>query len=227
MNILAIDQSTEHCTAAITTANPSPFRVDWDSGFMRNQDVFQHLSKLFRMSSLEPETLDLMAVGTGPGSFAGIRTAISAVNGLAIPYNKNIIGISAGTAIAYDILRSGTDKPVIIVGDARRERLWHTRFTSNDDILTKVPEYGLIEKGNFPELLDQDIIIATPDWHRLETYLLEIIPVGVNIILEQRVPDAVTIAGLAEKIYSLSPNITKQPVLPIYMHPPVATAAKQ
>ena len=59
-----------------------------------------------------------IVVGTGPGSFAGIRSAIAFAQGYSIATGCEVLGLPSACAFA----REGED--VAVVGDARRGLFW-------------------------------------------------------------------------------------------------------
>ena len=76
------------------------------------------------------EALDLdgvarIVVGTGPGSFAGIRAALAFAQGFALGRKCEVLGLPSPCAIAA---QCGGKGPLAVVGDARRGKLWVALF---------------------------------------------------------------------------------------------------
>jgi tRNA threonylcarbamoyladenosine biosynthesis protein TsaB len=213
--ILAISQSTAHCSCAILRNNKLMAQKEWDSKMINNHEVFKAIPALFSDAAISINDITSFAVDIGPGSFAGIRTAISTINGMALPDKQKVTGISCGEAIACEILKNNPDKTIVVVGDARRQSLWYAEFILKNDTLTTSQDYSLTTKDEFPTLIKKETIIATPDWHRLEEYLTTTTPKNSTLISQQSFPTAETIAFLAISNHA-------RPALPLYMHPPVA-----
>jgi tRNA threonylcarbamoyl adenosine modification protein YeaZ len=73
--------------------------------------------------------LGQLAVGLGPGSFSGIRSGLAAVQGLSLPHEIPLLGVSSAAALAFAWLsRPDAAAAVSVTGDARRGRLWRARF---------------------------------------------------------------------------------------------------
>ena len=66
--------------------------------------------------------LDEIVVGTGPGSFAGIRAALSFAQGYAIGAGCGVRGLPSVCALAPET------GPLAVVGDARRGMMWVALF---------------------------------------------------------------------------------------------------
>lgn len=69
-----------------------------------------------------------VAVGTGPGTFTGIRIGIATANGLALSTGVELTGISTLEALSLP-LRNGTD-PVLPVLDARRGEVFAALYAA-------------------------------------------------------------------------------------------------
>ncbi len=94
--ILALDTSTAACTAAL---------FDEDAVCLGSRDEIIGRGHAERLAPMLHELLagrraQSILVGTGPGSFTGIRVGIAAAQGLAIGWNANISGMSSLGLIA-------------------------------------------------------------------------------------------------------------------------------
>jgi tRNA threonylcarbamoyladenosine biosynthesis protein TsaB len=80
--------------------------------------VLEDVDELLRDAGLEPESLDAIAVGTGPGSFTGLRMGLAAARALAFALDVPVAGVST-----LDALAAGAPgaQPVI---DARRREIF-------------------------------------------------------------------------------------------------------
>lgn len=84
------------------------------------------------LAALKPDlrTVDLIAVGVGPGSFTGIRVAIAAAKGLALPGGQPVKAAGSFDALA------GTVAPAMpadcarmcVLGDARRGEIYYALY---------------------------------------------------------------------------------------------------
>ncbi len=164
--------------------------------------------------------VDLYAVGLGPGNFTGLRIALSAVRALALPAQTDVIGVSSAEAVAARIQdeQSPTGR-IVVVGDARRHRLWMGSFDTSQSPLRIEEAFSLIPIDEFANHLRQGDTVVSPDWDRLEAELRGIIPAEVTLIEAPQLPAAVDVARLAR--HRKVAGIASDPLEPIYMHPPV------
>jgi tRNA threonylcarbamoyladenosine biosynthesis protein TsaB len=80
------------------------------------REVLAAADELVRSAGLEPDAIDALVVGTGPGSFTGVRMGLATARGLALALGVPAAGVS--TLHAYD-----GGQPVI---DARRGEVFTT-----------------------------------------------------------------------------------------------------
>jgi tRNA threonylcarbamoyladenosine biosynthesis protein TsaB len=66
----------------------------------RAASVLADADELLRSAGLGPDDLDALVVGTGPGSFTGIRIALAAARGLALALGIPVAGVSTLAALA-------------------------------------------------------------------------------------------------------------------------------
>ena len=90
-NILAIDTSTDTCSVSIGKEN-EVFSFHENIPRQHTEKLFSIIADLLEESKLSYEELDAVAVGTGPGSYTGIRLSCAVAQG--ILFSQSIKGIS-------------------------------------------------------------------------------------------------------------------------------------
>jgi len=101
--ILAFDTSTAACTAALFDgAGTCVARRDEIIGRGHSERLVPMLAEL--MNGRKAERI---LVGTGPGSFTGIRVGIAAAHGLAIGWDAELFGLSSLALLAAGAAAEG------------------------------------------------------------------------------------------------------------------------
>jgi len=84
--------------------------------------VLADADRLLREAGLSAADLDLLVVGTGPGSFTGIRVGLAAARGLALALGVPVAGVST-----LDALAAGAPTNALPVLDAQRREVFTLR----------------------------------------------------------------------------------------------------
>lgn len=113
MVLLTLDRALSIATAAIWQDDQCLWTYSWQNAIRQSHWV----SQLTNQSPIDLSTIDACCVGTGPGSFSGIRGAIAFAQGLTLPKSKSLLGVSTIAALSHRLNTT-------IVGDARRGMLW-------------------------------------------------------------------------------------------------------
>jgi len=196
MTVLAIDTSTSHGSVALLDGG----RVLLDEACISDRNHGCALVPLIeRARDLVPRA-DCIAVGLGPGSYAGIRIAIATAMGLAMATGARLVGIPSVAAWECDADHH------IAIGDARRDTFYFTKvergICTDGPLLTDAA--GLLAR-----------IVALPDWVVLAAEPLALVPHAAVAR-----PSALTLARLAaegrgifaegdlEPLYLREPHIT-------------------
>ena len=82
----------------------------------RAATVLADADELLRAAGLRPDALDRLVVGTGPGSFTGVRIGLAAARGLALALDLPVAGVST-----LDALAAGAPGAVPVIDARRRE----------------------------------------------------------------------------------------------------------
>ena len=95
MLILAFDTATNAATSALVRdGEVLGERVS------RAVQVLADADELLRAAGLAPRDLDALVVGTGPGSFTGVRIGVATARGLALALGIPVAGVSTLDALA-------------------------------------------------------------------------------------------------------------------------------
>lgn len=114
------------------------------------------------------EDLDLdgvgrIVVGTGPGSFAGVRSAIAFAQGFAIGRKCDVLGLPSPCAAAAQTFAERGPCRLAVVGDARCGKLWVALF----DGFSPVGDVGQVDADKVADGVPDGFLVATADLPRI------------------------------------------------------------
>ena len=111
MLVLAFDTATDRATSALVDdGEVLGERVSRASTLLEDVDA------LLRQAGAHPRDVGALAVGTGPGSFTGIRIGLAAARGMALA-----LGVPAAGVSTLDALAAGAPGSTPVIDAKRRE----------------------------------------------------------------------------------------------------------
>lgn len=122
MKILAIDSSGLVATVALVEDNNLIAEYTIHHKKTHSQTLMPMLEEVKRMVELELDTIDAIAVASGPGSFTGLRIGAATAKGLAMGLNKPIIEVPTLEGMAYQMY--GASAVICPIMDARRNQVY-------------------------------------------------------------------------------------------------------
>lgn len=123
MKILAIDTSTEFCSAAVLHGGTLASRCE-RAGQRHSALLLPMIEALLAETGLSLAQLDGIAFGAGPGSFTGLRIACGVAQGLALGADVPVVPVGTLVALAH----SSKAPRVLACLDARMGEIYHAAY---------------------------------------------------------------------------------------------------
>lgn len=155
------------------------------------------------VETLDLEGVERIVVGTGPGSFAGIRSALAFAQGYALGKKCEVLGLPSACALAGE-------GRLAVVGDARQGKTWIALF----DGYRLEKDVFQVNQEELRESVPATYKVVTPDAKRLDGFLREMFG---ERYLGGRGPTSEGLRRFAEA----NPSVLKSEPLPIYLNPAV------
>lgn len=187
MNVLAIECSCRQGSIAILQGGALVKLWKFESPRGRGTELFTHLEFALR----ECGRLELVVVGTGPGSYNGLRTSIAAAWGAARARGARLAGVPS--LLGYDA------PEYFVTGDARANQ-WFLAHVSDGKFLSPTALYSPQEARGF--LRPGIPVFSTSDLEGLPDAIVA--PPGAEILARRDLSE-----GLPTPDYLKPPHITK------------------
>ena len=129
MLILGIDTATPWGAMALGDENEIYFEISLKSGKGGGEYLLSILNQFLVKSGKSLNEVGLIAAGTGPGSYTGIRVGLAAVRGLAEGLKIPVMGINTLRIIAENGYRAGDW--VAVAMDARRGSVYAALYQNS------------------------------------------------------------------------------------------------
>ena len=218
MKLLALDTSTEYCSAALwLQGEVRAERVH--AGQLHSGLLLPMVDTLLRQSGMALRDLDGIAFGAGPGSFTGLRIACAVTQGLALGADLPVLGISTLASMAHQ-----TQSPrVLTVLDARMNEVYWAAYerVAEDWRCLSAPALGKPETVTLPD---------DSSWAGAGNGL-RLLPLGLSANLDDQyadiMPDAAAIAALAAPAFARGEGIDAALAAPVYLRDKVAMTADE
>lgn len=153
MKILGMDSSGMVASVAVVENDilVAEYTVNYKK--THSQTLLPMLEELVKMTELDINTIDAIAVAAGPGSFTGLRIGAATVKALGFALDKPVVAVPTCQGLAYNMW--GTDKLVCPILDARRNQVYTGVYEFVDGKLEIVREQDAMSIDELVEYLNQ------------------------------------------------------------------------
>lgn len=178
-NILALDTSTENCSAALSINGEILVR-EFVSPREHTKRILPMVDRLLSEAGIKLTDLDALAFGRGPGSFTGVRIGTGIAQGLAFGADLPMLPVSTLAIMAQGAHRLHNATDVLPAIDARMGEIYFAQYQLNDaGIMTLVGNEMVITAAELVANFNQperDFYTLGTGW---ETYAEQL--AGLNV----------------------------------------------
>ena len=221
MKALAIDCAVSRLVIAAKNEDKTCTSI-FDIGMRQSETLIPAIEYVLTKAGLTSADLNYTALTIGPGSFTGLRLAISALKAIELAYNVPVYGISS--LKTYEYAFTSFNLPVVSVIDANKDK-FYARIIDGDKVLLEDGDYEIEQITSILSKLDK-FIIAGPDCFKFNNLIKEAIDskkiVTANTL--QVTTDALFI--LAEKEIELNNKPLQDYDGPVYLRASEAELVK-
>jgi tRNA threonylcarbamoyladenosine biosynthesis protein TsaB len=130
MKILALEFSSAARSAAVLEAvDHKPVLRAERTARQGEHTGLTLIDQALREANVRRQEIELIAVGLGPGSYAGIRAAIAIAQGWQLAANARACGVPSIDVIAAEAHMQGTTGEIMVIVDAQRGELYSALYT--------------------------------------------------------------------------------------------------
>lgn len=175
MKILGLDSSG--IVASVAVVEDDAMIAEYSVNYKKthSQTLLPMLDEVVKMTELDLNTIDAIAVAGGPGSFTGLRIGSATAKGLGLALEKPLISVPTVEALAFNLYDvQGLICPIM---DARRNQVYTGIYRFEEHKLQVVEDQMAVPVGELLEKLN--------GYGQQVTFLGDGVPVFRETILEK------------------------------------------
>ncbi len=179
MNILSIDTSTAILSIALKTGSTYEERMV-NGAFSPSENLMGEIKAMLTRASVKLGDIDLLITTRGPGSFTGLRIAMSLLKGISLSNDIPLVSVPTLSVIEKSSsLYNGT---VLSVIDAKKKRFYY-RISNKEEDRDESPETIV----NEIKALSSPVLVTGPDALTFYKKAKEI-DESINLVLDEGAP---------------------------------------
>ncbi|WP_020559712.1 tRNA (adenosine(37)-N6)-threonylcarbamoyltransferase complex dimerization subunit type 1 TsaB [Thiofilum flexile] len=221
--ILALDTSSEACSAAVWTPNGCFSRFELTPK-AHTQLILPMIEQVLLEANVTLQQIEAIAFGCGPGAFTGVRIATGVAQGLALAADKRLIPVSTLAAMAQQAYQTQQAEQVLVALDARMGEVYWGSYGLIDGRMQPLMAECVIAPNDapLPPAVASSWVGVGNGWRQYEALLM---PRFVNYLTDIQtdcLPNATYVAQLAVYAYQQGELIDPALVEPVYLRNKVA-----
>jgi tRNA threonylcarbamoyladenosine biosynthesis protein TsaB len=175
--LLVVDTATTRAVIALGARDGALLEErSWVAGYRHGEELLGRVDALLEASGIGVGDLGGLVVGTGPGSFTGLRVGLATVKGLAFALGLPVVGVATGQALLSAASATASNADLAVAGGSDRPLVLVQPAGPSDTVLSRPGEQPrIIPGGTDPGLTEHEQLVA--------------------VDLDGRVPEAAAVRG--------------------------------
>ncbi len=221
---LAFDASAKSASVCLIRDEKDLASISIENGNTHSEELMALMDKLFKNEQVDINKVANIYIANGPGSFTGIRIALSIAKGLAHAINVPLYPVSTLAALSYH--GKNHDGIVCPIMDARRSRVYTAIYDGfGGEILLEPTALAFDELVNTLKAYDKSVLFVGDGIEKYKEEISKIEVIKIATIDENYKlanSEGVYMAAKAYKYKALAYN----EALPVYLRKPQAEREK-
>ena len=164
LRMLALDCATTACSVALRVNGEIRVHHD-ETPRQHHKQLLPAIRALLAEAGLAPSSLDAVIVGVGPGSFVGVRMAVSAAQGLSFGADIPLLGVSSFQIWAQTAWQSEKAENIMIATDARMGQVNVGQYQLQGGVMAQCVEDKVVGAGDI--VIPEDAVLLGDAWNGL------------------------------------------------------------
>lgn len=226
MKLLAVDTSTEACSAALF--------IDGDISQQYQVAPREHSKLILKMidellseADIVSKDLNALAFGRGPGSFMGIRVASGIVQGIAFAHAIPVVPVSTLAALSMVAMEQTGASQVLAAIDARMQEVYWGCYMRDSGGVSLQGEECVISPENVPIPEQGEWVAAGTGWSTFGDVMKPKLAERLLETQDECLPTARAIAVLAVNDFKNGNTVSAAKAVPVYLRDNVAAKPKR
>jgi tRNA threonylcarbamoyl adenosine modification protein YeaZ len=157
MKILALEFSSPQRSVAVVRKD------EFHESLSGANEPFAMIDAALRDAKLEREQIECIVVGLGPGSYTGIRSAISIAQGWQLARPIKLAGISSVEGIAAQAQADGATGHVNVIVDAQREEFYIAGYELATGGVREIEPLRIVTRAEIQQRADAEEVLIGPE----------------------------------------------------------------
>lgn len=218
MKILAIETSTDACSAALAIGDEvhEVYRL---APREHTRLILDMMDEVLAHGGLSLAQVDALAFGRGPGAFTGVRVAVSVAQGAAFGADLPVIPVSSLAALAHYAYRECGSSHVVVATDARLAEVYTGCYRVTQHRAELIGVEQVIKPESLPLIEQGEWCAIGSGWELFEPVLRQRVTGATLHVIAGAFPHAYDIACLARH----GERVAAEKALPVYLRDDVTS----
>ncbi|MFA6164495.1 MAG: tRNA (adenosine(37)-N6)-threonylcarbamoyltransferase complex dimerization subunit type 1 TsaB [Methylobacter sp.] len=221
MKLLAVETSTEACSAALFIDGEVTERYEL-APKEHTKLILPMIDSLMADAGLKPQQLDALAFSRGPGSFTGVRIATGVIQGIALGADLPVVPVSTLAAIAQDFFDHNEDDVAFVAMDARMDEIFWGVYRRDAQGYAELIGDEAVTPADAVEFPDLTGVGIGSGWGVYTQELMTRLAGCVSHYEADRLPRAGAIARLGARGFEQGLAVPVEQAMPVYLRDKVA-----